>query len=459
MDNNQLGIRPLGDIKYKRESWDLPGRASDAVDTGAEYLYNNYIPKTARDFISAITGRVGQYAKAVDKFADNPFNVLTPEEEARHSAIRHQPLITGIAPIPGRYVGGVKYGKYATQYAAREGKQFAAKEGQQFIKSQAQNIVRNPGKPGTGTPHAPFSFTTQATAQPSAAHAFTELSKAEAGSFMGGLKPGSVEPVIPWTTKVHVAGIDAKNAIKGIPSKIASGTKSAVSSGVKAITPRGSTAKKIGYGVAGIGVAGTLADFIGSHSEKPKRSEYVTRVANPGKTNGPTKVSDTKVVTPGGTKSGDITPPKQNPPVTPKVDQKAKASSPIVPKSLQPAASTKSDTGTANHTTAMNSTRSEQPVSRIQPLSGIIRTPREDVRLVRSYPTDFDTQALHQIQPIPAKLAAPREEIQLATSHPRVLSQQVTENTPRAFDNQPLSRLRPIPARAIASKKDIQLAK
>lgn len=176
---------------------------------------------------------------------------------------------------PASIRGGLQYGRYgrnAINYGAQQGKQYAAREGQQFIKSQAENIVHNPTK--AATPTHQFAFSTQNTAQPSAAAAMTELSKAEAGSFMGGLKPGSVEPVIPWATKARVAGIDAKNAVKqgagAIGNKITAG-KNAIATGVGKATgplrsakaymaPRNTEEKFLlgGIGAATAGIVGTV---------------------------------------------------------------------------------------------------------------------------------------------------------------------------------------------------------
>lgn len=376
---------------------------------------------------------------------------------------------------PARINGGLQYGRYsknAINYGAKQGVQASARQGQQFIKSQAQNIVRNPTKPGTGVPHSPFSFTTQATAQPSAAAAFTELSKAEAGSFMGGLKPGSIEPVIPWTTKARVAGIDAKNAIKQGVSKAASGTKAAVSKHVgvplrnaaKDFKPQNNLEKGLlgGLGVSAAGLAGMLGYGIATGKFSPNNEPSETRKAadrmykksNPSKTNGPTKVSDTKVITPGGTKSGNIKPPAKTPPVTPKVDQKAKATSPAVPKSVQPAASTKTSTptktktGTAAPTSATKTTppvitpKVELPANTqtIQAAKVIPSTKTTNTE-IQNDAWNSDLQSAEQLainsernrlegipnvalKPIAGTIAT--QPTGLATAHPRVLSPQVS---------------------------------
>lgn len=207
--------------------------------------------------------------------------------------------------MPARFAGGAKYGRSAVNYGAQQGKQYAAREGQQFIKSQVENIVRNPTK--AATPTHQFAFSTQNTAQPSAAAAMTNLSKAEAGSFMGGLKPGSVEPVIPWATKVQVAGIDAKNVVKqgagAIGNKIMAG-KNAVTSGAKTAgnvvtkNPYTSTA----VGVTGLGLAGIL-----SGPGQDKRAEYVTRSESANKQTKPVEQRTSQKPQP-----GDKNPSNQN---------------------------------------------------------------------------------------------------------------------------------------------------
>jgi len=107
--------------------------------------------------------------------------------------------------MPARFAGGAKYGRSAINYGAQQGRQYAAREGQQFIKSQAQNIVHNPGKTSTGIPFRGAEI--QAPIVDRATMSIKAMPET-----MAGMKPGSVQPVIPWSTKVRVAGIDAKNA-------------------------------------------------------------------------------------------------------------------------------------------------------------------------------------------------------------------------------------------------------
>lgn len=138
---------------------------------------------------------------------------------------------------PASIRGGLQYGRYGRNtinYGAQQGKQYAAREGQQFIKSQAENIVHNPGKTSTGIPFR------GAEIQAPIVDRATMNIKAMPET-MAGMKPGSVEPVIPWATRTRVAGIDAKNAVKqgagAIGNKITAG-KNAIVSGVgKAGTP------------------------------------------------------------------------------------------------------------------------------------------------------------------------------------------------------------------------------
>jgi hypothetical protein len=326
---------------------------------------------------------------------------------------------------PASIRGGLQYGRYgrnAVNYGAKQGVQASAKQGQQFIKSQVENVVRNPGKPGTGTPSAPFSFTTQATAQPSASHAFTQLSKAEAGSFMGGLKPGSVEPVIPWATKARVAGIDAVNAVKGAGSKVVTGTKNAASKHVGVplrnagnyLKPTDIVDKVIlGGGVAAAaGLAGTIGygvknDMFSSGdkaSTEKKKRDLIYKIPgdtpNPGKTNGPTKVSDTKVVTPGGSKSGNITPPKQN-------------------------TSTKTKTGTTAPTTADKNAPAK--VTPKVPTFGELSTDYSDTMSAADMERVQGNRAGNNLAPIISKNLPTQQTTSLATSHPRVLSPQVSK--------------------------------
>ena len=375
---------------------------------------------------------------------------------------------------PARINGGLQYGRYsknAINYGAKQGVQASARQGQQFIKSQAQNIVRNPTKPGTGIPFR------GAEAQAPIVEGYSIKAVPES---MAGMQPGSVKPVIPWTTKARVAGIDAKNAIKQGVSKAASSTKAAASKHVgvplrnaaKDFKPQNNLEKGLlgGLGVSAAGLAGMVGYGIATGKFSPNNEPSETRKAadrmykksNPSKTNGPTKVSDTKVITPGGTKSGNIKPPAKTPPVTPKVDQKAKATSPAVPKSVQPAASTKTSTptktktGTAAPTSATKTTppvitpKVELPANAqtIQAAKVIpsTKTPNTEIQ---NDAWNTDLQSAEQLainternrlagtpnvalKPIAGTIAT--QPTGLATAHPRVLSPQVS-TTQQIADN------------------------
>lgn len=365
---------------------------------------------------------------------------------------------------PASIRGGLQYGRYgrnAINYGAQQGKNFVAREGQQFIKSQAENIVRNPGKTSTGIPFR------GAEIQAPIAQGFTFKATPEA---MAGMKPGSVKPVVPFSTQARVAAVDVTNAVKGaagkVANKVASGAKSAKESVTKAGIPlrdAGKNAKNFwedmspnakGYAKAAAGITGLTAGLTAidatknsnttkASAEKKKR-DLMYQVPNPGKTNGPTKVSDTKVVTPGGTKSGNINPPAKTPAVTPKVDQKAKATPTVVPKSLQPADS-KSKTGTATPTTG-----SKNPPAKITPkvqlpanqqtLQAAKIAPPTNVPTFGQLSTDYsDTmsaadmervqgnRAGNNLAPIISKNLPTQQTTSLAQSHPRVLSPQVSK--------------------------------
>lgn len=201
---------------------------------------------------------------------------------------------------PASIRGGVQYGRYgrnAVNYGAQRAKQYVAKEGQQFIKSQIENAAKNPLATNAVKPASPFTFTTQSTAQPSAAAAMTQLSKAEAGSFMGGLKPGSVEPVIPLSVRARVAGIDAKNAVKGaagsvsrtvmgVPKAVGAVTKTA--SDIIGKNPYNAAAIVGAGGLAGLGIAGLS-----------NRSEYVTRNESDNKQTKPVEQRTSQKAQPG----------------------------------------------------------------------------------------------------------------------------------------------------------------
>lgn len=217
-------------------------------------------------------------------FKDVPItDMITPQVAYLTGQGSAEESMAGFAG-PARIRGGVQYGKYGKNtinYGANQAKNYVAKEGQQFIRSQAENIVRNPGKPGTGVPSSPFSFTTQSTARPSSNQVLTELSKAESGLSMGGLKPGSVEPVIPWSTQARVAAIDAKNAVKGAGSKVVSGVKTATKAAGVPLRSAANFVKgtdtmekallgSMGAAVGGLGWTGyQLATFDERHGTKP----------------------------------------------------------------------------------------------------------------------------------------------------------------------------------------------
>lgn len=168
---------------------------------------------------------------------------------------------------PARIRGGVQFGKYgknAINYGANQAKNYVAKEGQQFIRSQAENVVRNPNKPGTGIPFR------GAEIQAPIVQGYTTKVVPEA---MGGLKPGSVKPVIPWSTQARVAAIDAKNAVKGAAGKVATGAKTAAKA---TAGPLRNAAAYTGTGV-GVGSAGYL--LYNSYSDEPKDNK-VAKPAN-----------------------------------------------------------------------------------------------------------------------------------------------------------------------------------
>jgi len=385
-------------------------------------------------------------ARKPQLFKDVPIlDVITPQIAYLTGQGSAEETFAGVGGLSTGIRNGlqyVRYGRNAVNHAANQGKNYAAREGLQFIKSQTENITRNLGKPGTGTPSAPFSFTTQTTAKPSAYNAMTELSKAEAGSYMGGLKPGSVEPVIPWGTRARVAGIDAKNAVKGVAGKVVSGTKNATSGAKGALNkhvgvPLRNAAnfmkpqnahewKAVGYITAGTtGVAGAgayvaekaVSKFNKASKEKTKRDLIHAIPGETKKTIGPTKV-----------------------------EQKAKTNSPVVGKSLQPAAS-KSKTGSSAPTTA-----GKTPVPKVTPkvqlpankqtvqAERVIQTPNTQVL---NQPWNSDLQSAEHLainaernrlgNGVPQTLTALPGNIQtqqttsLAKTHPRIIPAQVSK--------------------------------
>lgn len=359
---------------------------------------------------------------------------------------------------PASIRGGLQYGRYgknAMNYGANRGVQASAKQSQNFITAQTENIVRNPGKPGTGTPSAPFSFTTQATAQPSASQAFTQLSKAEAGSFMGGLKPGSVEPVIPWTTKARIAGIDATNAVKSTAGKVVSGTKSAATKHVgiplknaaNFMKPQNKEEwKALGYiSAGGAGAVGAGAYVIENNASKSDKlseeKKFRDRIyAIPGETkksNSPVKSGNTKAATPIATKNSN--------PTTPKAEQKAKVNSPVVNKQSQPTTSTKTKTSTTVTTKPGTNNPSKvtpkvalpankqtiQAEKVVQTTSSPEQPWNSDLQsaehlAINSERRRLGGESLQTLKPLSGNIQT-QQTTSLAQSHPRVLSPQVSK--------------------------------
>jgi len=141
----ELQVRPLNDMQPTRSSWDIAGRASDAIYNKAAEMYGKYVPKTAKDILATVTGKVGQYATAYDDFTANPFGMLSPEAEANLRHQRSLPLNTGMAPLTGIAKGAKALGTAGKITGNVKTKTSTASKAQQIIKFAEEQAAAKGG--------------------------------------------------------------------------------------------------------------------------------------------------------------------------------------------------------------------------------------------------------------------------------------------------------------------------